>query len=96
MRALAAKFVTIDNQTGLPLTGENGQELTTPLSGEVRVRHAIDVSEQRRRPLYLPFANNSQIGRLGGFTSLHRAKNAVRRHFGIESRRMMRWEETVR
>ena len=28
------------------------------------------------------------------FTSLHRAKNAIRRHFGIESRRLLHWVET--
>lgn len=30
-----------------------------------------------------------------GFTSLHRAKNAVRRAFGVESRRLLHWAETT-
>lgn len=34
--------------------------------------------------------------KLDRFTSLHRAKNAIRRYFGIESRRQLRWEEVSR
>lgn len=80
MRAIAAKLQT-------------GSDTFQPLTAFIVVQHAIDVKEQRRRPLYCASADDEALGR---FTSLHAAKNAIRRHFGIESRRLVRWTEEQR
>lgn len=85
MRALAAHLI-------LEVHPERG-EITKDLNTYIEVHNLIDAATKRRRSIYVP----SFVGlQRKSYTSLHRAKNAIRRHFGIERRSQIRWTEETR
>lgn len=85
MRALAAKQITHD---------QHGNEIAFDLvDAFIEVQHGTDWTQQRRRPFYFVKGCSNITGH---FLSLHKAKNAIRRHFNIASRKELRREETVR
>lgn len=85
MRALAAHLIIGTDNEGEPITRD--------------LNASIQVHYEARRATYHPFAGLNPIGMSGkslARRSLHRAKNAIRRHFGIESRRLLIWREEQR
>lgn len=77
MRAIAASYLRTDPDT----------KTETLVDLPARIKLWTDLDGSR---LYLPIAIDVN---LGGTSSLHRAKNAIRRHFRVASRKDMRWTE---
>lgn len=84
MRAIAASYVRQDPDTKA--------ETVQALHAKIYINSAAEMrnADVGRYTVKLPFGEFGTT-----FTSLHRAKNAIRRHFRIPSRKAMRWTEEV-
>lgn len=80
----AKAFVERAYQINSPLYDKSGHPVTRPLNMH------IDVLHRNGRNRYAIASLDAS------FSSLHRAKNAIRRHFSIPSRRQLIWREEVR
>jgi len=81
------KFVNFKSSVATPTYDEHGRPKLLRLDAHIEVEH--NLGDRLYRTFYGKAADHA-------FTSLHRAKNAIRRHFRIESRRLLVWTEEQR
>lgn len=73
------------------------KQITHDQHGNEIAIHLVDAYITVHAPIESQGRYNVHLdGEIFVHSSLHRAKNAIRRHFGIESRKQLRWEEGVR